>query len=297
MKNLVLSTILALSLAVPAGAQGLLPNGGQPAGGTVLSATTYFPVIVKFVGFGGGSVAVDAGTGDLTFLAAGVADTTLECPISGALGGVIDVSNAACNTLGEVVDAINVSANWRAVIQDGIRSDSSDNTLNTLANTSAAVPAGLALAGDSVVSLQTTIVLDPQRNDITLYLNGGPGTSTGIKPNKYIDTVSALVYANATATLTGADTLSIIVSEPNNKRCALNAAATAVSCSASESVPVTLSKPGATTGVNGNFNFTVFPYWSYKGQRILFRYAAATTLPAVAINSVGGFVFPFVQSR
>ncbi len=72
------------------------------------------------------TVAVEA-DGNLTFVQNGGADTTLECPVALPLGGVIDVSDPACDTLGEVVDVINASADWEAVIVDGLRSQSSNN--------------------------------------------------------------------------------------------------------------------------------------------------------------------------
>jgi hypothetical protein len=51
-------------------------------------------------------VAVEA-DGNLTFTVAGAAYAGFECPFSGALGGVLDVSDAECNTVGEVVQIIN----------------------------------------------------------------------------------------------------------------------------------------------------------------------------------------------
>jgi hypothetical protein len=52
------------------------------------------------------TVAVEA-DGNLTFTVAGAAYAGFECPFAGALGGVLDVSNAECNTVGEVVQIIN----------------------------------------------------------------------------------------------------------------------------------------------------------------------------------------------
>ena len=52
------------------------------------------------------TVAVEA-DGNLTFTVGGAAYAGFECPFAGALGGVLDVSNAECNTVGEVVQIIN----------------------------------------------------------------------------------------------------------------------------------------------------------------------------------------------
>lgn len=68
--------------------------------------------------------------GNLTFTQDNSAGTTasleLECPISAPLGGVIDVSDAACDTFGEVVDIINASTSWRAVLVGALRTDTYD---------------------------------------------------------------------------------------------------------------------------------------------------------------------------
>ena len=71
----------------------------------------------------------------LTFQVAAAAYTGFECPVSGALGGIIDETNAACNTMGEIVDVINGTAEsfasgfFRAVLVDALRSDSADDLL------------------------------------------------------------------------------------------------------------------------------------------------------------------------
>lgn len=65
----------------------------------------------------------------LTFVVNGAAYAGFEAPVSGGLGGVIDMSDASANTLGEVVDIINSTATtfstgyFRAVIAAGLRSD------------------------------------------------------------------------------------------------------------------------------------------------------------------------------
>jgi hypothetical protein len=71
----------------------------------------------------------------LTFTVGGAAYTGFELPVSGALGGVITMSDASADTLGEVVDAINstpitfATGYFRAAIANGLRSD----VLSTLA--------------------------------------------------------------------------------------------------------------------------------------------------------------------
>ena len=94
------------------------------------------------------TVTVEA-DGDLTFKQNGVADTTLECPVSGALGGIIDVSDVACDSFGEVVDIINASADWEAVLLDVMRSDLTDDVLLAAAAADATGKDGLSLYLDT----------------------------------------------------------------------------------------------------------------------------------------------------
>lgn len=266
---------------------------GQGVSATTSGLTNYNPILIRYVGSSpaGGTVTVDAATGDITLktgpVGSSTADLTTECPVSGALGGIIDVSDAACNTFGEVVDAINASPNWLAVLQDVVRSDTSVNTLNTLAETSASKPQGLALAGDSAVSLQVTLALVPLRDDIRFYI---PNGTTNLNPNPFADSQAIVWFENQTLAGTGADNKQILFSVPNHQRCSLTA--TAVVCSASETV-TTFSTPGGGTTVNGSLDFTRFGLWSPYQARALVRGTFATTLTAVTTFSGAGHVFPY----
>lgn len=293
MRKFLAALALVAALAVPATAQTVVLKPGDASTATTASVTAgYFPILIKYVGSSpqGGTVTVAAG-GDITLktgtVASSTADLTTECPVSGAYGGIIDVSDTACNTLGEVVDAINASANWRAVIQDGLRADSSDNTLFTLTETSASVPQGLALAGDSAVSLNVTFAL-PQfpRNDIRPYMI--PGTTPQFIANPFADTKAGLVYAESTLVGTGADTIQFLFSVPNQQRCVIN---TAIVCSASETVDSFISTGGGTT-VKSVLDFGRFAMFGRPGQRLLFRGAFATTLTAVTRATAGAATFP-----
>jgi len=165
------------------------------------STTTGSPVLwVRWEGEvgAGATIQVDASTGDLTFTTDGSnADTTVSTD------GVIDVSTAAENTMGEVVDVINASPNWCAVLLAGIRSQSSDNVLTTLAATD--------------VSTQTY-----KRNGIYLYGDGAVSpyymsyVITGFDPKNYVkgrnpDTgcISFLNYVYALGTFSSAGSLLI----------------------------------------------------------------------------------------
>lgn len=209
-----------------------LPSNAQGIGVAQSGVTSYYPILIRYVGSdpAGGTVTVDASTGDITlktgYVGSSTADLTTECPVATGLGGVIDVSDAACNTFGAVVDAINASANWRAVIQDGRRSDTSINTLYTLSETSASVPQGLALAGDGAVSLKSVIALTPVRNDIRFYLGG---QDNRLNPNPFKNSrfaLTALTFDHTNGSAPFRNVYSVAV---NNRPAGPAAASTAAS--------------------------------------------------------------------
>lgn len=217
--------LLALLAAVPPNTQatGLgdaydqLIISGRPISMNMTSNTAgHIGILIKFVGTAqSGTVAVAAG-GDITLKvgdsSSEAADTTTECPVSGALGGVIDVSDAACNTLGEVVDSINSSANWRAVIIDGLRSDSSDDTLTTRSETVATAVDGLPLYKDGAVDFLATACINCPRS-MTQYVNKAGGQSWSFEPNLFKGTQAVVLYANETSTFgSGTSLLSVVSS-------------------------------------------------------------------------------------
>lgn len=166
----------------------VIMNGAQ-VGGSV-SDDLDVALLIRYTGGSTGSasgtVAVAAG-GDFTFLqgASGseAADTTFECPVSGALGGLIDVSDAACDTLGEVADIINASSDWVAVIIDGLRSDSSNDSLATLSAVAATTPGGIKVLWDTdTIAFNLTIALTDLRTLPPYMINGVRGTLLKVNP-------------------------------------------------------------------------------------------------------------------
>lgn len=180
----------------------------RPVANALGADNTDVAILVQYIGDSGdGEVAVAAG-GDLTFIsgvdASEAADTSFECPISGALGGVIDVSDTACDTLGEVVDTINgkctgcTTTNWRAVILDGKRSDSSNDTLNALSSTTVRTTDGVGLKWDTDVAFLSTIALVPQEaRKMPFYTDT---RSNILMENPWVGTMTAFVIGNATST-------------------------------------------------------------------------------------------------
>ncbi len=295
-----LTALLALVMALPFGltttptpvaAQVVLPDafyGAQGVGVTIGAVSTDVGILVKNVQSNGlGTVEVLAGGDVVLESVSGTPDTTTECPVSGALGGIIDVQDAACNTLGEVVDAINSSANWRAVIVDGVRSDNADNTLITLAETPAGTAKGVSVLKDTTIALNVSVAFAPfDRLDIRNYLSGS-GTSAQLVPNPQADNRGILFFASGTFTGTGADTFEVISVKENNQRCSQTASA--IVCSASEDKATVLSTIGGTTGVNKEYKSIVY---GRKGEKLLVRLKAATTFTA-AFLSANGLVHEF----
>ena len=147
MKKLTLFALLAVVLAV-------LPAVADTTVNQYVSADDVSTaILIKYVGTATSATVASTSTANLTFQVSAAAYTGFECPIAGALGGIIDVTNAACNTLGEVVDAINgnctgCASDFRAVIVDGLSTDSSALLL-TVGATQATVSGGVAIPQDT----------------------------------------------------------------------------------------------------------------------------------------------------
>lgn len=167
-KTILLAAILAFasSVAVAQSAISISAPKGTRTLAQSLAEDGEVAMYCKYIGTSAcASIAVDAGTGDLTFTdgtcGAESATDTFECPVAGGLGGIIDVSNAACNTMGEVVDIVNASSDWRCQLYASLRADSSNDTIVTISATQATGPDGLGLNVDSSVALTSTVVLEP----------------------------------------------------------------------------------------------------------------------------------------
>lgn len=203
----------------PATAQGANINGIQVApyrakyiSQTNTAADTDIAGYVKFFGPGGvtSTTTLDvsaAGTGDLTFVVNGAAYTGFECPVSGALGGVIDVSDAACNTLGEVADIINSTAAtfstgyFRMVLGNALRSDSSNATiLADATSTAVATPNGQTLLWDSSVNDDISVGLWDSTIGIQNWI---PLGGKKLPSNPFSDTDSVLLYYSENITNAG----------------------------------------------------------------------------------------------
>jgi hypothetical protein len=286
----VLVAVLAVSVGANVYAQTVMDKimSGEPVGKYLSAVSTDVALVVRYVGgaAGGGEIAVAAG-GDITLTVNTAADTTTECPIAGAYGGVIDVSDASCDTLGEVCDAINFGGNWRCAIVNGLRSDSSDNTLATLVAATADSMDGRPLLWDTAVALHMTEAIIPSES-ITAFVNTG-STSAPLLANPFRDSRGVLHYFSGTVTTSGAATISIYSVRVNQVPSTINAAGTGFDGS-SETVTTLLSVPGGATTVEKSLDFRHWPgMQSKKGEKLVVRESATTDLTVPLISSWGTY--------
>jgi hypothetical protein len=212
-KQFVLAALLMIAPAW-ASAQGTANFNGiavspfqyVPVASLDVAAATEPLFYIKYFGPGGTATTTVASTGTtLTFVVNGAAYTGFECPVSGALGGIIDTSNAACDTAGEVVDIINATATsfstgyFRAVIGAGLRTSTSNATMVTdAADTEVTTP-----KGEVIFWLQATE--DDHYLGLWDYNKGFLNWSSGqtLPRNAWADSDIVLLYASEKLTNAG----------------------------------------------------------------------------------------------
>lgn len=267
----------------------------EPAGKAITAVSTDVTLLIKYVGAQSGTVTVAAG-GDITFkeglAGAETASTSFECPVSGALGGVITVANAACDTLGEVVDTINgactgcVSTNWRAVILSGLRSDSSNDTLAALSETAATAAGGIGLLNDNAVSFNNTIALTDCRDFTCGYVTRGSVTAAPPMVENPWKGRKIVVWKDVATTTfgSGTSTFQIIDVDVHNKAGEVG----------SETATTLYSVAGGATTVAGTNDFTSYGFFCAKDHKCLVRIANSAAMSA-ATHSVQAGIYPWSQ--
>lgn len=295
MKRFLIALTAALALVTsPAVAQSVfvIPDG-QGVSDAISAVSTDIGIYVKFIGncqpVTTSTVAVDAGTGDLAFVACGAADATINPVAAGPLGicgntaGTIDVSDADCNTFGEVIDLINGSANWLAYPGAVLRSDSSDNRLNTLAATAAQGPAGLGLLKDTSVALNVTLTPRPFVGSI---IWGTQGNVLNPNPFRNIQTYIYRMRENITsAGVIGDFILYGVKQDFLPKQVAADNTIPAVSYQ--ETVRTVWAQAGAATTVELALDFANNPLVVNAGERPLVRQSATVGLTVPLLNVTG----------
>ena len=263
-----------------------------PLSGSQTGVNTGIALWIKYNGSSTGTIEVDATTGDIELEAAGAVDATVSCP-EADLDGVIDVSDASCNTWIEVVDAINMGgSNWSAVLGPVDSADAPGDNLLVLAETDEYIRVGRALYLEADVDgalAQNAVV-----TSIGLYPPGaaneavGQGTKfhfSGASPNRnpFGKLISVLTYFSLKQTSTGtiADTIIRAV-----KREYVGNRTNGFDLQESNKRIVWQETGGATTADNIN-DFSNFPLISNPGEVFLLETGSSTD-QSVVINVVAG---------
>lgn len=248
---------------------------------TVTSAPAIW---VKYIGSSAdGEVAVDAATGDLTFISGAngseAASTSFECPVSGALGGVIDVSDASCNTVDEVLEIINASSDWRAGVITAMLTDSSNNTLNTQASTSAKSRNGVVLYNDGAVSFHHSVLLapTPQSNRAPFWASlAGSSNTLNWTQNPFDDSRTVVDFISGVSTYgSGTSTINVYAST-------LSQGATV-----SETVRTIYTAAGGATTVAATPTLPTNGIRANEGERVIVRIVNSAAMTAASLTATG----------
>ncbi len=169
------STLFALILlvfAAPAFAQ-------LPVSQFVSADDESVAFLVRYIGASDSATMEVAIGADITFQVDAVAYTGFECPIAGGLGGIIDTTDNACDTIGEVIDAINGNcagcvSEFRAVAVDALGSDSADDLLTAAALQTTRIdglPANFDTSNNFAVGEGRALIPNSCRTDISCFLS------------------------------------------------------------------------------------------------------------------------------
>ena len=233
----------------------------------------------------------------LTFVVNGAAYAGFEAPVSGALGGVIDMTDASANTLGEVVDIINstpttfATGYFRAVIAAGLRTD----VVSTLAFVADAAdsdvnsPEGEVIYWDSSVLDDEEILFAQYADARSLF--GGAGSRNVPAKGAFSNTMS--VVLNVYEKLTNAGTLSNFtvygVKESYGSGGGCNSS---TDCgSGSEVVRVIAEKTAGTTTAAEDFS-PELPFLIGKGEKVFVRITASGADTSAWLIAINGYQYP-----
>lgn len=286
MKTRFLTILVAVALAlaiVPAPsveAQAYtFPLPGVSAAGALTADDTSVALYCKYVGTGAaGYVTTSAGNIAFESPDSSTADTTFECPVSAPLGGIIDTTNAACNTLEEVVEATNSStSNFRCFIHGGLSTDSSNTRL--LAAADVDCTAGCAIYWDTSTAFETPYVVAPQMSTgewLDFYL-GSPSSSTPVA-NPWAPFQSVIFSAIGTSTYGSGTSLGEVHS--------VKVGANTVDTIADTNTQLWSEAGGATTAAKTFNAWGSFGIYGRKGEKLLFKLknSAAQASATVTVN-------------
>ena len=238
-----------------------------------------------------GTVEVDATTGDIEFQVGGAADVSVSCPETD-LDGVLDTSDAGCNTWIEIVDACNMGgSNWACVLGPVNSGDAPGDALATLAATDEDLRKGLGLYADANVdgalaqnAVVTSLGLYPVEVGATSANSGGNAGAfffSNRAPNKnpFRNKVSVLSRALTNQTSTGTIAVTNIYAIFREYR-----GDNTNGYNLFERMRTVWSETGAATTVDGDLDFSQFPLISPKGW--FFALETGSSTDQTTVNNV-----------
>lgn len=272
-----------------------------PVSSSLIAADTDVAMVIKYFPPAGGSasaltpkVAVES-DGNLTFTVAGAAYAGFELPVSGALGGVIDVSDAEADTAGEVVDAINstpitfATGYFRAALVGALRSDvlSTQAWLADAADTDVARPdVGEIIYWDSSALDDNTATFWNANKGASYFIG-----SRDVAPNPQADTDALIQYIRSTSTNAGTVGDVTVYAVKSNYVTGRGCNAAGDCGQGSEEVRTVYVDPHATTEEDSSS--TEFPNGFFtSGERVIVRIDASGADTSVIGIQISGYTFP-----
>lgn len=197
------------------------------------------------------------------------ADTTVICP-SGGTGGTIDVSNAACDTVGEAVDAINASANWVAVPLDSLRSDTIGTSAVLLDKgpVNAQTSTGVGLEWDTSAKFVMTQALT-ERRTMNFYAN-----LDGNRYSRPFEDTRAIVHklSQVSTFASGTSTIQIISVAMENDI---------------ETTTTIWEEAGGATTVRKTLDEAPYGFIGRRGEKLLVRVTNSAAMASADIKAYG----------
>lgn len=255
----------------------------------------YFPGANTTASTSATTVAVEA-DGNLTFVVNGSAYTGFECPVSGALGGVLDVSDAECNTAGEVVDMINstpksfATGYFRAALAAAVRTDdisAATTLLADAADTEVTRPEGEIVYFDSDGLDDEEVIMWDESKGALNFIG-----RDGLAKNPHAGIVTFVQYYGEKFTNAGTLSVSACYAAKSNYGVGGGCNAAGDCGTGSETVRTIYQEAAAATTVLGT-SLAEFPNGFYaRDERVFCRVTMSAADTSVWEMVISGFQYP-----
>ena len=279
-----LTALALLAGAVPATqAHSPLGEAVDAASGSLTADDTGTAFLIRYIGPAVSGVAtVASGTITLEAGAAGSepVDTTIECPLAAPFAGVLDLTNAACDTVGELADVVNSTAGskWRIVPVGSLRSDITNARLLAVTDAKANSP-GASIFWDTSTAFNTTLVLGAGSQSTVKYEDFFTVEGRA-KPQPFFGQMVQALAVTATSTFgSGTSNLQVFsvkqAWDPNRN-------------TYSEVATLLYQEAGGATTVQKNFNFNSGSgLFGYKDEKVIVRLNNSLAQSAILLAANG----------